>query len=188
MLLQGHLTTFAHVIAEKLGDVLPKLEIELLVDDGGMAGDEFESMMERTRQFFTRVRESSLSLSAKKSEFFMTNIISAGSRVGPNGVQSDSTKLTAVTNWCQPPDLLNLSHFLGLIGYFRDLVKSYAKIAQPLSDLIHGVDIPKGAGKAAYRAALSKVKLANIWTQTYHCVPQSQKGPHIKPCVESPLL
>jgi hypothetical protein len=94
--------TFAHVIAEKLGDILPKLEIELLVDDGGMAGDDFESMMKRTRQFFTRVHKSSLSLSAKKSEFFMTNIIFAGSRVGPNGVQSDSTKLTAIVDWRQP--------------------------------------------------------------------------------------
>jgi len=105
--LTGAPATFAHVIAEKLGDLLPKLEIELLVDDGGMAGDNFENMMDRTRQFLTRVRESSLSLSAKKSEFFMTEIIFAGSKVGPNGVQSDSTKLTAIVDWRQPPDLLN---------------------------------------------------------------------------------
>jgi hypothetical protein len=38
--------TFTHVIAKKLGDILPKLGIELLVDDGGMTGDDFESMME----------------------------------------------------------------------------------------------------------------------------------------------
>jgi hypothetical protein len=64
--LTGAPATFAHVTAEKLGDLLPKLKIELLVDDGGMAGDKFNSMMEHTHQFFTRVRESSLSLSAKK--------------------------------------------------------------------------------------------------------------------------
>ena len=165
--LTGTPATFVHVIAKKLGDLLPKLEIELLVDDGGMAGDSFKNMMDHTCQFLTRVRESSLSLSAKKSEFFMTEIIFVGSRVGPNGIQSDSTKLTAIVNWRQPPDLLNLSWFLGLAGYFCDLVKNYARITQPLSDLIHGVDIPKGAGKATYRAALSKVKLANIWTKTH---------------------
>ena len=53
------------------------------------------------------------------------------------------------------------------MGYFRDLVKGYAKIAQPLSDLIHGMEIPKGAGKAAYHLALSKIKLANTWTTTH---------------------
>jgi len=51
--LMGAPATFAHVTAEKLGDLLPKLGIELLVDDGGMAGDDFENMMDRTRQFFT---------------------------------------------------------------------------------------------------------------------------------------
>jgi len=84
--LTGAPTTFAHVTAEKLGDLLPKLNIELLVDDGGMAGDDFEDLLNRTRQFFIRVRESRLSLSVKKSEFFMTEIIFAGSVVGPNGV------------------------------------------------------------------------------------------------------
>ena len=162
--LTGAPATFAHVTADKLGDLLPKLEIELLVDDGGMAGDEFDSMMDRTRQFFARVRESSLSLSAKKSEFFMTNIIFAGARVGPGGVQPDNTKLTAVVDWREPPDLLNLSRFLSLTGYFRDLVKGYAKMAQPLTDLVRGAAIPRDAGKAAYRAALQKIKLANVWS------------------------
>jgi hypothetical protein len=52
--LTGAPTTFTHVTAEKLGDMLPKLNIELLVDDGGMAGDCFEDVLDRTRQFFTR--------------------------------------------------------------------------------------------------------------------------------------
>jgi hypothetical protein len=91
----------------------------------------------------------------------------AGAQVGPNSVQLDATKLTTIVDWHQPSDLLNLSHFLGLAGYFHDLVKVYAKIAQPLSGLVHCAAIPKGAGKAAYRAALSRVKLANIWTCTH---------------------
>jgi hypothetical protein len=164
--LTGTPATFTHITAEKLGDILPKLEIELLVDDRGMAGDEFDSMMDCTHQFFARIRKTSLSLSAKKSEFFMTSIIFAGVRVGPGGVQPDNTKLTAVVDWCKLPDLLNLSRFLGLTGYFRDLVKGYAKIAQPLTDLIRGAAIPRNAGKAVYRAALQKIKLANVWGPT----------------------
>src|SRR5882762_2977699 len=161
--LTGAPTTIAHVTAEKLGDLLPKLDIELLVDDGGMAGDDFENLLDHTKQFLTCVRETHLLLSAKKSEFFMTEIIFAGSQVGPNGVKPDTTKLTAVVEWCQPPDLLNLSHFLGLTGYFCDLVKGYSRIAQPLTNLIQGAAVPKDAGKAAYRAALQAIKLPNVW-------------------------
>jgi hypothetical protein len=165
--LTGAPATFAHIIASKLGDLLPKLDVELLVDDGGMAGDDFNNMVNRTRQFLTRVRESSLSLSAKKSEFFMTEIIFAGSRVGPDGVLPDNAKLTAVIDWRQPPNLLNLSSFLGLTGYFRDLIKGYARLAQPLTDLLRAATVPKNAGKAAYRSALRRVNLDSIWTNAH---------------------
>ena len=68
--LTGAPTTFAHITVEKLSDILPKLNVELLIDDGGMAGDYFEDLLDRTRQFFTHIRETHLSLLAKKSEFF----------------------------------------------------------------------------------------------------------------------
>jgi hypothetical protein len=90
--LTGALTIFAHITAEKLGDLLPKLGIELLVDDGEMAGDNFKGLLDRTRQFLTRIRETCLSLLVKKSEFFMTEIIFAGTLVGPNGVKPDAIK------------------------------------------------------------------------------------------------
>jgi hypothetical protein len=132
-----------------------------------MAGDDFKDLLDRTRQFFICVRKTRLSLSVKKSEFFMTEIIFTGSVVGPNGVKPDATKITAVVDWCQPPDVLNLSRFLGLMGHFRDLVRGYAKIAQPLTDLVRGVNVPKNAGKTVYRTALQAVKLANIWKPSH---------------------
>jgi len=97
----------------------------------------------------------------------MTQIIFAGSRVGPDGVQVDNAKLTAVVDWRQPPNLLNLSSFLGLTGYFHNLIKGYAKIAQPLTDLVRSAAIPKDAGKATYRAALRRVKLENVWSSAH---------------------
>jgi hypothetical protein len=47
--LTGAPSTFAHVTAEKLGNLLPTLALELFVDDGGMAGDDFNEMMDWTR-------------------------------------------------------------------------------------------------------------------------------------------
>jgi hypothetical protein len=38
--------TFEHIVASKLGDLLPKLVIELLVNDSGMVGDDFNTMMD----------------------------------------------------------------------------------------------------------------------------------------------
>jgi hypothetical protein len=165
--LTGAPSTFAHVTAEKLGDVLATLALELFVDDGGMAGDSFDEMLGRTRQFFEHIRATSLSLSAKKSKFFRSSMIFASSRVSIDGVQADEAKLTAVIDWRQPPDLLNSSSFLGLTGFFRDLIKGYAQLAQPLSDLLRAAAIPKNSGKAVYHAALRNVKLADLWSSTH---------------------
>jgi len=117
-----------------------------------------ENMMDRTWQFFEHVHATSLSLSTKTLKFFMMDIIFAGSCVGPDSIQVDTTKLTAVIDWRAPPNLLNLSSFLGLTGYFQDLIKGYTKITQPLTDLICGVAVPKGVGKAAYHSAFHHIK------------------------------
>ena len=75
--LTGALSTFAGMTARALGD-LTGILIELFVDDGGMAGDNFEIMLSNTRQLLKRIRDTGLSLSAAKSKFFVTEATFAG--------------------------------------------------------------------------------------------------------------
>ena len=100
-----------------------------------MGGDNFETMLGNTKRLLDRIRATGLSLSAAKSCFFVTEAVFAGSQIGPDGIKPDLTKLTAVVDWKTPTDLQNLGSFLGLTGYFRLLVKGYAAIVQPLTDL-----------------------------------------------------
>ena len=147
--LTGAPSTFAEMTAQALGNLVGTL-FELFVDDGGMAGDNFTEVLANIRTLLTRVREKKLSLSAAKSKFFMAEAVFAGERVGPTGIKPDLTKLTAIVDWKQPMNLQNLTAFTGLTGYFRPLIKGYAVLAQPLTDLARGLDLPKGKGKAAY--------------------------------------
>jgi hypothetical protein len=160
--LTGGPSTFGEMTAGALGDLVGTL-IELFVDDGGLAGDVFEEMLANTRKLLQRVLETGLSLSASKSRFFMTEATFAGGRVGPEGIRPDLTKLTAVANWKTPTDLQNLGSFLGLTGFFRPLVKGYASIAQPLTDLVRNLNLPKLKGKAAYARAMKGFSLAGLW-------------------------
>ena len=73
--LTGSLSTFHYVTTENLGDLLPRIGMELLVDDSGMAGNEFRDMMECTYLFLEQVQDKSMSISAKKSELFMPEIV-----------------------------------------------------------------------------------------------------------------
>ena len=116
--LTGAPSTFAHMTATHLYDLLNDEVMELFVDDGGTATDTFDDMMSKLRRILTRVRERWLSLSATKSQLFMTEAVFAGGRVGPKGVMPDLTKLTAIVDWEQPADALNLPSFLGIMGHF----------------------------------------------------------------------
>ena len=164
--LTGAPSTFGQMTARALGDLVGTL-LELFVDDGGLAGDDFDTMLANTRQLLQRVREKGLSLSAAKCKFFMTEATFAGGRVGPDGIKPDLTKLTAVANWKTPTDLQNLGSFLGLTGYFRSLIKGYASIAQPLSDLARNLELPKLKGKAAYTRAMKGFSLQGLWNKEH---------------------
>lgn len=83
-----------------------------------MAADTFEEMMTKLTTIFMRIRKRKLSLSASKSELFMTTVVFTGTTVRPKEVQPDPAKLTAVINWAEPADTLNLSTFLGLTSWF----------------------------------------------------------------------
>lgn len=96
--LTGAPSTFAQMTADALGDLVGVL-FELFVDDGGMAGDDFDTMLQDTVTLLTRVREKNLSLSASKSGFFLSSAVFAGGRVGKDDIAPDLSKLTAIVNW-----------------------------------------------------------------------------------------
>jgi hypothetical protein len=164
--LTGAPSTFAEMTANALGDMIGTL-LELFVDDGGLAGDVFETMLANTRRLLQRISKTGLSLSASKSKFFMTEATFAGGRVGPEGIKPDLTKLTAIADWKTPKDLQNLGSFLGLTGYFRPLIKGYASIAQPLTDLARNLELPKLKGKAAYTRAMKGFSLDGLWKREH---------------------
>ena len=164
--LTGAPSSFAEMTGKALGDLIGTL-IELFVDDGGMAGDDFETMLADTRRLLERILATGLSLSASKSKFFVTEATFAGGRVGPEGIKPDLTKLTAVADWKTPTDLQNLGSFVGLTGYFRSLIKGYASIVQPLTDLARKLDLPKLKGKAAYTRAMKGHSLEGLWTKEH---------------------
>jgi hypothetical protein len=165
--LTGAPSTFGNMTAKNMYDLLAAEIMELFVDDGGAAADTFEEMMDKLTKIFTRVREKNMSLSASKCEFFMTEMTFAGATVGPKGVQPDLKKLTAIVNWKTPENATALAGFLGLTGWFRDLIAGYAKKEQPLRDLLRDVDIPDKCSKTVYRRIMTNYSLKDKWTDKH---------------------
>ena len=56
--------------------------------------------------------------------------------ISSNGVETDPSKIEAVTQWRTPMNVDDIRRFLGLTNYYCHFVKNYAKIAKPLTDLL----------------------------------------------------
>jgi len=96
-----------------------------------------------------------------------THMMFAGVTIGPKGVQPDLSKLTAIVNWKGPDSMLNLSSFLGLTGWFRNLIKDYAKIEQLLRNLIREVELPDKFSKTVYQCIMANHRLEGRWSDQH---------------------
>ena len=47
----------------------------------------------------------------------------------------EDSKVEKVAHWKPPMDVRRVQEFLGFTGYYRQFIKDYSKIAQPLLDL-----------------------------------------------------
>ena len=126
-----------------------------------LASDQFSELMNRLHIFLTRCRELRLSISLSKTQLFLQEAVFGGSCVGKEGIQPDLAKLTAVVNWPVPETLLDLMYFLGLTGYFCSLIKDYAYIAAPLTDLQCNLDLPQPSARTGKGSTASSCRIAN---------------------------
>ncbi|GJW14512.1 ty3-gypsy retrotransposon protein [Tanacetum coccineum] len=82
------------------------------------------------------LQEHRLYAKLSKCVFGQQRIEYLGHIVTGAGVEMDTAKVTAVTNWPIPTSVSQLRAFLGLTGYYRRFIKQYASIANPLTTLL----------------------------------------------------
>jgi hypothetical protein len=82
------------------------------------------------------LQNNTLFVKLSKCSFGVLEIKYLGHTVTGQGVTMDRDKVQAVLNWPIPKNVKQLRGFLGLTGYYRRFIRSYAKIASPLTDLL----------------------------------------------------
>jgi hypothetical protein len=91
--------------------------------------NQLESVLKALQQHNLFVKLSKCSFGVREIEYL-------GHIVTGQGVSMDKDKIKAVLEWPIPQDVKQLRGFLGLTGYYRRFIKSYANIAAPLTELL----------------------------------------------------
>ena len=71
-----------------------------------------------------------------KCDFFKSKITYLGHQVSAEGMKPGIGNLKGIAEMAPPTMAMGIWQFLGATGFYRRFIKAYAKIAQPLNDLI----------------------------------------------------
>lgn len=106
------------------------------IDDVVIFGKTFSDKMKNLREVFERLRNAGLKARPDKCKFFCKEITFLGHVVSKEGIKPDKSNIEKVANWPRPNNVASLRSWLGLTGFYRKFIRDYAKISQPLLDLI----------------------------------------------------
>lgn len=113
------------------------------LDDIIIYSPDFSSHLQHLDGVFQRLWRHGLKLWLDKCKLLQHKVKFLGHVVDRNGVRPDPDKVSAVRDWPVPSTIRQVRAFLGLAGYYRRFVSSFAKIAQPLNRLLTGIPADK---------------------------------------------
>ena len=106
------------------------------VDDILCFSKNFTEHLEHLAEIFQRLRHANLKLKPGKCCFAATKVDYLGHVLSPKGVSPSKEKTKAVSEFPTPQGPTDVKSFLGMCGYFRRFIKSFANIASPLHALL----------------------------------------------------
>ena len=107
------------------------------LDDILLATEDWDSHMVLLDRLLKSLIKAKLKLCPSKCQFARKEAKALGHRLSEDGIRPDKFNLDKVKLWTVCKNVAEVRTFLGLTGYYRSLIKNYAHIAAPLSDLLH---------------------------------------------------
>ncbi len=124
--------TFQRVI-EKVISNLPNSSA--YVDDILTYSKTFDDHLIHLQALFERLKTANLKIKTSKCHIASDDIMFLGYRITSKGVCIDDSRIKVLKNYPKPSKSKNVKEFLGLTGYYRQFIRDYADLTEPLNNL-----------------------------------------------------
>ena len=94
-----------------------------------------EEHRKHVKEVLQRLREARLFVKISKCEFHTKETEYLGYIVTPDGVKVDKERVRTIQEWPIPTTVRDIRIFIGFMNYYRRFIKSFSRIALPLSKL-----------------------------------------------------
>ncbi len=138
--LRNALLTFQRMVNTLFSGVIGKGSFVYL-DDLIIVSKDLDSHLQQFSLVFQKLTQAGLRAKLTKCEFLKLRIEFLGHLVDGDGIHTVDSKIAAVLKFPTPKSVENVRPFLGLAGYYRVFVKTFASIASPLTHLLKK-DVP----------------------------------------------
>jgi hypothetical protein len=106
------------------------------VDDLLVASPDPESHKIHLSTVFQRLHDHQLRINIEKCVFAASSVDFLGYIVSPQGVMPTVKQSQAIQDYPRPEDYAGLRRFLGMVGFYRAFIPSFATIVSPLQELL----------------------------------------------------
>ena len=90
----------------------------------------------KARRLSKQLREANSKLQPNKCDFLCPKVEYLGHIIGSEGVRPNPAKVAAIKELPRSKTVRNMRQFFGFLGYYQRFIEKYAKLAQPLADLL----------------------------------------------------
>ncbi|KAK3541755.1 hypothetical protein QTP86_002924, partial [Hemibagrus guttatus] len=108
------------------------------IDDILVYSTSTEDHVHQVREVLARLQRFHLFMKLEKCEFSRTTVTFLGYVISPRGVEMDTSKVWAVSDWPTPATIKELQRFLGFANFYQRFIQSYSSVAAPLMSLQRG--------------------------------------------------
>ena len=106
------------------------------LDDIIIASKSTHEHLDTLSQVLSRFAKAGLKLKLSKCSFLKHQISFLGHSVDREGIHTLDDKIRAVCNFPTPENVDQIRSFIGLAGFYRQFIKGFSSIAQPLTALL----------------------------------------------------
>ena len=127
--------TFTRLMNSVLAGLLGN-SVFCYLDDVIVATRDIPEHLDTITQVLSCFTKAGLTLKLEKCMFLQSQIKFLGHRVDRNGIHTLDDKVHAITNFPTPSNADQIRSFIGLAGFYRQFIRDFSKIAQPLTSLL----------------------------------------------------
>lgn len=110
--------------------------IEVFMDDFSVCGSSFDHCLSNLAMVLKKCQEMNLVLNWEKCHFMVQEGIVLGHKISCKGIEVDPAKVEVIKNLPTPINIKGIRSFLGHAGFYRRMIKDFAKISAPLTSLL----------------------------------------------------